>query len=302
VSQPEVLSSRGPELLGSDEEEQSPRPRPVVALSTAVVAVVVLAVAGWWGGSWWHERQQSARDARVAAVSFALLDASVTNGTSDRQDVVFSALLVNTGPKAVKVQNATWDGGKIDQARGKALGAHESVIVYFSASFRCALNGSTTTLPLPKTKLSVRTFDGTVVPATVPVLNRKVWDGVVYNTCSTLASQLQNSVFPTGDPVSHLVGKVLVVRIVIANNGAVPAGPVSVTLAADGFDSTAVPATVTGLAPGAQVPVEIRVKVADCTLARTGQVDGVLVSTSGGYGADTNLIRNLDRLVAASCP
>jgi hypothetical protein len=75
-----------------------------------------------------------------------------------------------------------------------------------------------------------------------------------------------------------------------------------VSFGAEGFSSTVGPATVTNLAPGAEVVVEIRVRVASCTMARSGTVDGITLSTNGGFGTDPALVRALDRLVAASCP
>lgn len=304
MSEPELLSSSDPaDVVGSD-DGRSPRSPRVVALSTALIAVVVLAVGGWWGGDQWQRHRTSARDAHIAAVSFALLEGSFTTNASNpaEQEAAWSVILVNTSPGRVQVVSVSWGGVPVAKAAQTSLAPHESAIIDFPGVFDCATDGTTTALPLPSVRMRLRAPDGTVTEQGVPVLNRGVWDSTVFGACSQVASSVANEVFPTGDAVTQLVGRVLVVSIVLLNQGPSVSGATSVTFAADGFTAAITPSTVPPIAPGAKVTVEIRVTVSDCAVAPTGQIDGVVLSPTGGFGADTSLVRALDRLVAVSCP
>jgi hypothetical protein len=305
VSEPVLISSSDPaDVLGSD-DGRPPGSRRVVALSTALITFVVLAVGGWWAGSAWEEHRTTARETHRASVSFALLEGSFVPNPSvpEEQEAAWSAILVNTSQGSVRIDGATWGGQPLDKAAHLSLAPHESTIVSFPSLFDCSTTVETTTLPLPVVTLDLRAPDGTVSEVKVPVLNHGVWDSTVFDACSQLTASVTNEVFLTGDPVTQLVGRVLILRFEIANQGQVRSRtPTGVTFVADGFTSTVRPAEVSDLAPGGQVAVVVRVTVSDCTLARTGDVEGIVLEPNGGSGADTGLIRALDGLVAASCP
>ncbi len=305
MSEPVLISSSDPaDVLGYD-DGRPPRPQRVVALSTALITFVVLAVGGWWAGSAWEEQRTTARETHRASVSFALLEGSFVPNPSvpEQQEAAWSAILVNTGQGTVRIDGATWGGKPLDKAAHLSLAPHGSTIVSFPSLFNCSSTVETTTLPLPVVTMHLRAPDGSAEDVRVPVLNHGVWDSTVFDACSQLTSSVVNEVFMAGEAVTQLVGRVLILRIVVVNQGPVRSRTTTgVTFVAEGFTSTVRPAEVNDLAPGAQVPVEIRVTVTDCALARDGDVEGIVLEPNGGSGGDTNLIRALDRLVTASCP
>jgi hypothetical protein len=305
VGQWDVVSSgdAGSDVLGSEREGPPRGPRRVVALGTAFVLVCAFAATSWVASSWWQRHRATAADAHVATVSFALLGGSVANGNDPgAQEVSWTALVVNTGPSTVTIASADWGGEDMPSAAHLALKPHDSRLLVFTSSFGCALDGTTTTLPIPTATLRLRTADGAGVVRDVEVLNPTVWTSTVFQACSQVASNVESSVYPSGEATVRLEGKVLVVHLVVVNQGPVEAGTTIVSVVGDGFVSTSSPAQITQLAPGASAPVDVRVEVADCALASSGDIQGIEVTPTGEFGPDATLIRGMDRLVHASCP
>jgi hypothetical protein len=314
VSEPELIASSDPaDVLGSGDrgiddlragqggQPGERRPR-VVALWSAIAVTVAVCVAGWWGGSTWQSKQATAADNKSLSVSLALLRGDAGNpGDLTNVSVAWSALLVNTGPVKVVVESGSWGRTPIVKVGPLTLKPKASAVLMFSSPVSCPPD-LTSPLPAPPaTDLVLRGPDGRTVHESVPMLNPTIWSGVLFDTCNQVAGS-GNAIYPNGDYRSTLVGTVLMVKMGLVHQGG--AAPIRVTLGfqADGLAADVTPKEIT-LPPDGAGTVTIRLQVlpSECVPAATGAISGLTIG-GDSYGVDTDLIRAIDRLVAASCP
>jgi hypothetical protein len=159
--------------------------------------------------------------------------------------------------------------------------------------------GQNTLVAIPGAKVRVITAANLLRDQPPRILNADLWDQAVAGSCLDVAPPDPESGLTNG-PVRYLrSGSALTLLVDIRNNGEVPAEAVP-SLDADGFDAVPVPDSVL-LRPGQVVHEVLHVTVANCHLAQTGEVNGLTIAANTPEGADTPMLRQLDRLATRTC-
>jgi hypothetical protein len=303
MGEPETLSAgREPETLSAgpdpDREPSARVSRSVVAGACLLVAVG--AVVGWAGGRWLSERQASDQASRQVAVLFVLesVDVSPPDNPAVSQTWVakVTGVLVNSGQSPIVVQRLRWGdasaSGPYTLRRQMA-----SVPLSVRTTIDCR-SGQRTLVPMPAASIRVVTAANLVTDQTPVVPNPDVWDQAVGRSCLAQTAPSPEE-FLNSEAVRYIPSaSALTVRVQIRNDGVVTAESFP-NLEAEGFNAVAVPSSVT-VAPGQVVQAALRVTVADCRLAQTGQINGIIITPDNPI-SDDDLLRQLDRLATRSC-
>ncbi len=307
ASEPEFLQggtehrlNHQPETLAAGSEPGRRRDRQV-SVTAAAVPCLVVAVLALAASRWLWDRQAIEQASRQVTVEFVLqtvqLDQRGDPATSHTWRAAVTGVLVNSGPNSIVVQHLVWGGvlvgGPFTLGRDQA-----TPTLSVRTNIECR-PGQPTRVPMPAASVHVLTTANQVSDGPPAVPDVDVWDTAIAQSCLSAPPRTATDSLQGGTVRYSRVGSVLIVVVVVTNTGPVTtyANP---GLDAEGFRAVPVPYLVP-IGPGRVVNTVLRVTVASCRLALTGEVNGITFAPGIGFGEDTELTRQLDRLATHTC-
>jgi hypothetical protein len=165
---------------GRDGPERPPKQARLVALSSAAAAVVLVALVAWFAGGWWEHRSRPALPRSLPGpVTLVLLNHSNAGSTPGAFRVTFTLLLINGGSQRLTIVNLLWGDRTVVQASGESLSSQRWTFVDITTPLPCPAPGASPPDP-PVVIVQLRGSDGAVVRSRLSVLNRAVWDQVIF--------------------------------------------------------------------------------------------------------------------------
>ncbi len=165
---------------GPDWPEAPPKQARQVALSTAAAVVALVAVVACFAGGWWEHRSRPSPPLGLPGpVTLVLLNQSNAGSTPGALRVTFALLLINGGPQRVTIQNLLWGDRAVVQASGESLASQRWTFVEITTPLPCPSPGSSPPDP-PVVTAQLRGADGVVARSRLNVLNRSVWDQLIF--------------------------------------------------------------------------------------------------------------------------